>query len=282
VSENELGTYLRARREALPPTAVGLPHGRRRRTPGLRRAELATLAGVSVEYLARLEQGRDRNPSTQVIAALADALRLSTDERVQLRRIAKTAGGMACLVVLPPATSVRASVQLMIDRLEPTPAFVVNRLSDVIAYTAGFARLMQSTGLMDADRPNLARFVLTDPRARDVYPEWDRIADAWVANLRIAAGGDPYVGRLVDELTRAAGPLFTAQSDLTLGTPGCVGVERLIHSAAGELRLASETLTLPDADDQRLVVYLPGDEQTATALDRLTCPGPATLRAVNG
>lgn len=239
------------------------------------------MAGVSVEYLARLEQGRDRNPSAQVIAALAEALRLSTDERVQLRRIAKNAGGLTCLVAVPPATSVRASVQMTIDRLEPTPAFVVNRLSDVIAHTAGFALLMRSTGLMDTARPNLARFVLTDPRAREVYPEWDRIADAWVANLRISAGGDPYVGRLVDELTRTAGLLFAAQSDLTLGSPGRVEVERLIHPTAGEMRLSSETLILPDADDQRLVVYLPGDEETAAALDLLTRPGPSTLRAVN-
>lgn len=280
MSEYTLGTFLRSCREALTPAAVGLPVGRRRRTPGLRRAELATLAGVSVEYLARLEQGRDRNPSQQVLAALADALRLSTADRVQLRQIAKASGGMTCLVAEAPATSVRPGVQMTLDRLEPAPAFVVNRLTEVIAHTAGFARLMRPIGLLDAERPNLARFVLTDPRARTAYPGWNRIADSWVASLRVAAG-DPHVGRLANELARTAGAAYTARARTTLGDPGPVGVERLVHPDAGELRLGSETLRLPDADDQRLVVYLPADDETAAALDRLVRPGPATLRAVN-
>ena len=94
VSDNELGVYLRTRREAVTPAEVGLPGGGRRRTPGLRRAELATLAGVSVEYLVRLEQGRDRHPSAHVLAALADVLGLSADERLHLHLLAKATGGV--------------------------------------------------------------------------------------------------------------------------------------------------------------------------------------------
>src|SRR5689334_19099392 len=98
MGDTELGAFLRAHREAVPPAALGLPDGNRRRTPGLRRAELATLAGVSVDYLTRLEQGRDRSPSAQVLAALADTLGLSREERIHLYRLAKTAaaGGGTC------------------------------------------------------------------------------------------------------------------------------------------------------------------------------------------
>src|SRR3712207_6352319 len=98
---SELGDFLRSRREALSPEAVGLRRGARRRTPGLRRGELATLAGVSVESLARLEQGRDRHPSAQVITALADALRLSDNDLLHLRRIAKAQDGVPCLIIEP-------------------------------------------------------------------------------------------------------------------------------------------------------------------------------------
>ena len=93
MSENELGAFLRARREAVTPTEVGLPSGPRRRTPGLRRSEVATLAGISVEYLTRLEQGRDRNPSPSVLGSLADTLRLTVEERVHLRRLEKASNG---------------------------------------------------------------------------------------------------------------------------------------------------------------------------------------------
>jgi DNA-binding XRE family transcriptional regulator len=105
--DNELGTFLRMRRTAVQPGDVGLPSGQRRRTPGLRRAELAMLAGISVEYLTRLEQGRDRNPSMQVLATLANALQLSAGDRELLVRAAKAAGGSACPAqVSPPALTI--------------------------------------------------------------------------------------------------------------------------------------------------------------------------------
>src|ERR1700754_869172 len=115
MTETELGAFLRAHREAVSPAAVGLPNGTRRRTPGLRRAELATLAGVSVDYLTRLEQGRDRSPSAQVLAALAETLGLSRDERIHLHRLAKTAatttGG--CVGATRPRT-VRPTVRALL------------------------------------------------------------------------------------------------------------------------------------------------------------------------
>jgi len=155
VSDNELGAFLRARREAVTPDEVGLPAGARRRTPGLRRAELATLAGISVEYLTRLEQGRDRHPSAQVLGALAGALGLSAEDREQLRRLGKATGGNVCPAVEPPAGSVRPTVQALLDQLEPTPAFVANRLGDVLAYTIGYERLASPSACWTPDEQRL-------------------------------------------------------------------------------------------------------------------------------
>ncbi|MEV0594816.1 helix-turn-helix domain-containing protein [Nonomuraea cavernae] len=281
---NELGAYLRDRREAVTPADVGLPAGARRRTPGLRRSELATLAGVSVEYLARLEQGRDRHPSAQVLGALADALRLDPDERIHLRRLTKgAAGDVLCPAGVPPARSVRPTVRALLDRLEPAPALLLNRLGEVLARTSGYERLAGPLGLLDGDPPSLVRFVFTDSRARALYPDWERVADELVAMLKLESSrDDPHVSHLADELTIVAGAPFADRLAAPAGPPSPTGVERLTHPEAGELRLAYETLELPVKDGQHLVVYLPADDATALALDRLTGRRPGGLRAVSG
>jgi transcriptional regulator with XRE-family HTH domain len=270
MGDNELGAFLRARREAVTPAEVGLPSGPRRRTPGLRRAELATLAGISVEYLTRLEQGRDRHPSAEVLGALANALRLGADERFHLLLLSKQATGAAllCPVAEPPARSVRPTVRAVLDRLEPTPALVVNRLGDVLAHTTAYARLVGPVGLLDTEPPNLTWFVFADPRARSAYPDWDRVADERIAHLKIEPC--PRRAAFVEDLTIAAGAAVTDRLDTSAGLPQRTGVERLVHPEVGELRLAYETLELSDADDQRLIVYLPADSGTSAALDRLT------------
>lgn len=280
----ELGAYLRSRREATSPTKVGLPVGPRRRTPGLRRAEVATLAGISVDYLIRLEQGRDRNPSAQVLAALADALQLGEDERELLRNFAVHASGAElCPATIPPARAVRPTVQALLDRLEPSPAFVLNRLTDLLAWTEGYARIAGPLGILDADQPNLVRFTFTDPRARAAYPDWDAIADEQVGNLRSTLrNDDPDGNHLVAQLTGAGGAAFIDRWAARPAVRKRTGLKQVTHPVAGELRLGFETLQLPDADDQRLVVYLPGDEATAASLDRLAGRHPGALRAVGG
>ncbi|HYN97397.1 MAG TPA: helix-turn-helix domain-containing protein [Pilimelia sp.] len=271
MSDNELGTFLRTRREAVNPADVGLPTGHRRRTPGLRRSELATLAGVSVEYLTRLEQGRDRRPSAQVIGAIADALRLHTDERVHLRHLSKPTGAHGCQLAEAPATQVRATVRALLDRLGPAPALVLNRLGDVLAASPAYELVAGPIGLLDGPQPNVHRFVFTDARARLAYPEWDRVADEHAAYLRAELRrADAVSTFLAEELTVLAGAPFTGRLAAPPTAPRRTGVERLAHPAVGELRLAYEILELPDADEQRLVVYLPADEATATALDHLT------------
>ncbi|MFP3991753.1 helix-turn-helix transcriptional regulator [Streptomyces sp. E11-3] len=298
MSDNELGMFLRIRREAVTPADVGLPTGPRRRTPGLRRAELATLAGVSVEYVTRLEQGRDRHPSAQVLSALADALRLAASERIHLHRLSKSAeGGFTCMGGdAAPARTVRPTVRALLDRLEPAPAVLLNRLSELLAWTTGYEQLAAPTGLLDTNTnangngngdangtpPNLTRFVFTDARARAAFPDWDRVADNQVAALKQGPfRADPAVAALADELTVTAGPAFTDRVDTVPGLPRPTGVERWLHPQAGELRLSYETLELPVDDDQRLIVHLPADPATSQALDHLNGRHPGSLRAVS-
>ncbi|WP_431952813.1 helix-turn-helix domain-containing protein [Nocardia lijiangensis] len=285
MSDNELGLFLRTRREAVSPARVGLPAGPRRRTPGLRRAELATLAGVSVEYITRLEQGRDRHPSPPVLSALADALQLTPSERIHMHRLTKSADpGFSCMGDALPNRQVRPTVRAVLDHLDPAAAVVVNRLGEVLDCTDGYRRLMGPTGLLDDDPlANLVRFVFADPRARLAYPDWDDVADQRVAMLKHGPfRADPAIAHLADELTVIAGEEFTRRVESVPSLPAATGITRLTHPAAGPLRLAYETLDLPADDDQQLIVHLPADEATAAALDVLAGRRPGRLRAVSG
>ncbi|MGW4364450.1 helix-turn-helix domain-containing protein [Nocardia takedensis] len=285
MSDNELGLFLRTRREAVTPARVGLPSGPRRRTPGLRRAELATLAGVSVEYIIRLEQGRDRHPSPSVLSAIADALLLAPSERIHLFRLTKAGDpGFSCLGHARPVRSVRPSVRAVLGHLEPAAAVVVNRLSDVLAYTEGYRRLMVSTGLLDdPSTANLALFVFGDARAREFYPDWSHVADQQVAALKQGPfRNDPATAALADELEIVAGAEFTRRVATVPSLPAANGVTRVEHAEAGRLRLSYETLDLPADDDQQLVVYLPADEVTAGALGALAGYARVGLHVVSG
>ncbi|MFE1360670.1 MULTISPECIES: helix-turn-helix domain-containing protein [Streptomyces] len=283
MSENELGRFLRTRREAVTPADAGLPTGPRRRTPGLRRSELAMLAGVSVEYVTRLEQGRDRRPSASVLSALAEALGLSMRERIHLHRLTKAAEpGFSCgAESVPPGRTVRAPVRALLDRLEPAAAVVQNRLGELLATTRGFDRLMGPVGMLDGEPASIVRYVFGDERARVAFPDWERFADDQVAALKDGPfRADPHLARLADELTVTAGSRFTAREASVSGPPRPAGVLRMVHPGLdGELRLAYETLELPADDDQRLLVYLPADEGTAARLAALSAAGER-LRAV--
>ena len=277
MTDNALGRFLRARREATSPAAVGLPAGDRRRTPGLRRGEVAERAGISVEYLTRLERGSDRYPSGQVLGALADALKFNDDERVHLYRLIKaSSGGGAC----QQSTSVpapRPTVLALLDRLEPAPALIVDAAGDVLAYTAGFRALATPTGLLDEDRPNLARYTFADPRARTVFPDWPTIANERAATIRTAADlGDLAAAALAVELSITAGTDFGNRYAATAVLPTPTGTERWTHPEAGDLHLAYETLTLPGPEEHRLIVYLPATPQTKTALESLTTAATTT------
>lgn len=272
-----LGEFLRARRDATRPEALGLPAGPRRRAPGLRRSELASLAGISVEYLVRIEQGRDRNPSPSVVNALADALRLDVSEREHLRYLAKIAGGACVGSLAQPRREVRPRVLELLELLEPGIALVTNRLGDVLAYTTGFDLIARPTGLLEPGNPNLTRFVFTDERSRGVFPDWDRVADERAFDLWLGPSADRSA-QFQAELAPIAGDEFTRRMNRQALPPR--GRLRWRHPAVGELRFDREVMEFPAADGQQLVVFLPADDATGQALKRLRGPGRGTLRAV--
>jgi transcriptional regulator with XRE-family HTH domain len=282
MDESGMGAFLRECRESTPPERVGLPVGARRRTPGLRRAELAPLSGVSVDYLTRLEQGRDRNPSPQVLVALADALGLTVGERVRLRNLSKAASGAGALCPggSPPEREVRATTRALLEHLEPAPAALFNRLGETLAHTQGYQRLMGPLGLLDVEDEQPANrvwFVFADDRARSVYPDWESVADARLAELRAeSAPQDPHLAHLVEELEIVGGAPFTERMAGPESAPAVSGVERLAHPQVGEVRLSYERW---DTQGQYLVVYLPADQASEVALERLTRTG---LRALGG
>ncbi|MBL7262176.1 helix-turn-helix transcriptional regulator [Paractinoplanes lichenicola] len=281
MSENELGLFLRSRRESIDPAAVGLPAGSRRRTPGLRRSEVAMLAGVSVEYVTRLEQGRDRHPSPPVLGALADVLRLSGNDRVHLYRLTKGADAtFPCRADLTPSRVLRPTLRALIERLEPSLAVLVNHLGDLVARTAAFDAFAQPLGLLGTDPPNLLRYVLTSPRARTVFLEWPAVADHWVATLKEGPfRADPYVAAVADELSVIAGDDFTSRVATVPGVPAPTGILRVAHPALGSLTLAYESLELPADDSLRLIVYLPADPATTAALEGPAAHPPLRLVA---
>src|SRR4051794_13510886 len=204
-SSGELSACLRTWRDRIGPEEAGLQSGGRRRTPGLRREEVAALAGVSIDYLTRLEQGRDNNPSASVLAALAAALRLGDEERTHLAKLAAiTHSRELCPEATPLATEVAPGVQHLLDALGSTPAFVVGPLSDVVAWNPPWERVVAPLGMLDDPPANLARYAFTQPRAHTVYADWDTAAAEQVARLRAAEprwGEEPAFVALLEELS---------------------------------------------------------------------------------
>ncbi|MFF3315083.1 helix-turn-helix domain-containing protein [Streptomyces sp. NPDC003035] len=273
-----LGDFIRAKRDSIQPQSLGLPDHGRRRSPGLRRSDLAARAGISVEYLTRMEQGRDRNPSVAVVNALADALSLDPSERNHLRYLAKITGGecSAHTQPAPPPRDVRPSILETLRLLEPGIAMVTNRLGDVLAYTRAYESVTSGTGLLDADTPNLTRYVFTDPRARTFFADWDDVADEQAFDLWLGPSVENSEW-FTTELAPIAGPDFTRR--LNRHVVPRRGALRLNHPSGCELQLLRETLDL-SSDAQQLVVFLPADERTAQAVDQLRRRPHGRLRAI--
>lgn len=276
-----LGEFIRAKRDRTRPEDLGIRDQARRRAPGLRRTELAGRAGISVEYLTRIEQGRDRNPSPSVVNAVADALSLDPAERRHLAYLAKISGG-ACAGPHhrePPRRQVRPEVLQVIHLLEPAVAMITNRLGDILACTADFRAVMDATGLLEAEPASLTRYVFTDPRARNTFPDWDHVADEQAFSLWLGPSVASYEW-FTAELAPTAGPEFTRRLGQHLPPPR--RQLRMRHPATEhELRWNRETLELPVPDEQQLVIYLPADQQTSRALGQLQHEiQPRTLRAI--
>jgi transcriptional regulator with XRE-family HTH domain len=188
----EMGRFLRARREGVRPQDAGLPPGTgSRRTPGLRREEIATLAGVSIDYYTRLERGRETRPSPAVVDALAGALRLDTEEHNYLKSLADQAAHRAPVSPKPPSRTVRPAVRMLLEALRPNPAYLLSRTYDVLAANPGGAQLHYGLSDWPARQRNTIRYTFLHPAARDLFPDWDQKARSCVAQLRGIAGSDP-------------------------------------------------------------------------------------------
>ena len=276
--------FLTSRRAKITPERAGLPTAGQRRVPGLRRSEVAALAGMSVEYYAKLERGALAGVSAGVLDALARALHLDDAERAHLLRLAHEADGSNAILRnrrRPKQWTVRPSLQWSLDAIT-VPAILSNNRSDLLA-TNLLGRAMYIDHYADGtDVPNFCRFIFLDAAARRFYPNWEVAADMNVANLRTAAGKDPHdkgLHDLVGELSTRSDSFrhrWGAHNVRTHGT----GVKAFHHHVVGDLELAYESLDLRAEPDLTITMYTaePGSP-TAQAL-RLLASWAATEQSL--
>ena len=252
----ELSEFLRTRRARLKPEDVGLPDfGRHRRVPGLRREELAQLAGVSVAYYTRLEQGNGRNVSAEVLDAIAHALRLTGAEHAHLTHLAKPKQHKKKPSVR--AQVVRGTLRQLLDTMDGVPAYVAGRRTDILAWNAMAASLFGDWAELPPQDRNWARLTFLRPDYHDLFLDWEQKAIDIVCHLRMDAGcypEDPKLSALVGELSVKSEEFrrLWATHDVKEKSHG---VKRFRHPLVGELTLNYESLGLPDDSDQMLVVY---------------------------
>ncbi|MFF7632880.1 helix-turn-helix transcriptional regulator [Kitasatospora sp. NPDC008050] len=248
--DNHLGEFLRARRAALLPEDAGVASHGVRRVAGLRREEVAVLAGVNADYYTRLEQGRERHPSAQVLDALGRALRLDPDEHAHLHQLAGTVPGSR---FAHTTDRVGPALRQLLDGYPAAPAFVINRTLDVLAANALAEALHSPFERLD----NLARMVFLDPAGRQFYARWGHTTQAVVGHLRQAAGLDPDSPRL-RELVRtltADSTDFTRLWDAHAVRGKTQEAKHLLHPDVGPLTLTYQAFDVRDAPGQQLVVY---------------------------
>ncbi|MGF4044084.1 helix-turn-helix transcriptional regulator [Paenarthrobacter nitroguajacolicus] len=286
-THSELGEFLRIRRASLQPEDVGVLNYGIRRVPGLRREELAMLAGVSTTYYTRLEQGLSTNASEAVIDAIARALDLSKDERVHLFNLARPGKTKRRTPAKPD--KVRPGTLRLIQSMPGTPAVVLGRRSEVLAWNVLGHRLV--AGHLDfaapeapSTRPNMTRLLFLDDHTRELYTRWPDEARRAVASLRLVAGksaDDQELASLVGELTLKS-PDF-AKLWARHPVENCMsGVKYLHHPEVGYLELNFEVLTPPDESGHRVLLYAadPGSA-AAEALQLLQVSGD-TLKVPRG
>lgn len=276
-----LGEFLSARRSRVTLAEVGVASSGRRRVPGLRREELADLAGISAVYYARLEQGTSRNASPEVLDSLSRALGLADDEHRHLFDLAALARGRRSVRVdderLAPALA------QVLTALGDAPALILGRAMDVLAWNRAGHALTASH--LDVDcvqdarrRPNVAVNVFLDPRTAALYVDWPRKSRAVVGHLRMVAATastSPRVSAVIDELCTRSDAFATLWADHTVGT--CAGGSYVLdHPVVGRCAVDQQTLTASGADGQSLITFTPADGAAARAFGRLAAIRPPT------
>ncbi|WP_254898005.1 helix-turn-helix transcriptional regulator [Kitasatospora sp. NA04385] len=269
----ELAAFLRAKRARLQPEEAGLPRGPRRRTPGLRRQEVAQLAAVSVEWYVRLEQGRVGTPGTAVLDAIAEALRLTPDEHRHLHLLAR--GETPVLPADGPRQpEIRASLRQLLDGMPLFPAYLIDHRLDVLAHNAA-ARALFGPAFGTGAADNTARMLFLDPATRATQLDWARVAREMVGHLRTAAArhpDDPRLAAVLAEL-RAHSSEFTLWWDDHTVLERSSGTKRVQHPEAGRLLLHYDILT---TGPHHLFTLTPADPATDRALRHLVTAHTAT------
>lgn len=256
-TRNDIREFLTSRRGRITPKQAGLPaYGTRRRVTGLRREEVAMLAGISVEYYTRLERGSANGVSEDVLDGIARALQLDEAERAHLFDLVRVAGTARPAGRRPSQERVRPTVQRILDAMTDLPAYVRNGRLDILAANQ-LGEALYSEVFIDPTRPaNMARFTFLSPRATQFFKSWESVADDAVAILRAEAGRDPYDRRLSDLI----GELSTRSEEFRVRWAAHnvkfhrTGTKELHHPLVGDLTLAYEAFELP-ADGQRINVY---------------------------
>ncbi|MFB7929017.1 MULTISPECIES: helix-turn-helix transcriptional regulator [Streptomyces] len=272
----ELGRFLMARRAEVSPNQVGLPDAGKRRTPGLRREEVALLAGVGVSWYTWIEQGRAENVSGEVLDSIARVLRLSENQRLYLRQLA----GVQAVPLLPDAPPEAEAMRPFVENWWPNPAYIADHAWNVVVANAAAESLLGMVDEHPGDarlgrrRPyNILREFFTNDRARSAYPLWDKIAPTVVARFRSQAAlhiEDAAIPALVAEL-RVASPLFAQLWDRHEVLEDSCGPEVLTHPAVGDLHFTRATLDFTRRIALRMTVFLPAPGTgTEAALRRMS------------
>jgi transcriptional regulator with XRE-family HTH domain len=255
---NDVREFLTSRRAKITPQQAGLPAGRNRRVPGLRRTEVASLAGVSVEYYSRLERGNLAGVSEEVLEALSRALELDEAERAHLHDLARAASSRPFPHKRAQPESVRRSLQATLDAITTAAALINNGRGDMVAANALARALFSEMFVSSTRRPvNNARFVFLDPRAAAFYRDWSKAADETVAILRTQAGQDPHnkaLSDLVGELSTQSAEFRTRWAAHNV-RQHFTGTKHVRHPTVGDVELTYEVFDVSSESDLRLVVY---------------------------
>jgi len=260
----DLSEFLRGRRARIDPESVGLPsRGAYRRVPGLRREEVAQLAGVSTDYYTRLEQGRQITPSGSVLDALASALQLDASERSHLFDLTRGRSAAARRRRVPTVQKVRPGLRRLLDSYTGHAAFVLGLRTDVLATNHLCRVLIADFDAMPSRERNLTRWLILDEAARELNTDWERVAAEATAMLRLDAGrypDDTRTAELVGELTMRSESFgrWWADHKVLVRT---FGQKRLRHPQVGDLTIDYQAFTMPGQDDQTLFVYLPAQDR---------------------
>lgn len=254
--QNDLGDFLRVRRDSIQPADVGLPTHGLRRVPGLRREEVAILAGVSTDYYVKLEQGRSAGASNSVLDAIANVLRLNTTERAHLRHLVRpvVTTGFAGQKIVPPR--VRHSILRLVESIPDVPAVVIGATFNQLAWN-GLADALFGIAAMEEAGTTSVHQIFLDPAARVMYPDWSTVATEVVGYLRFNAGRDPddsALRMLVAELSVKSYEFHSMWKQQTVRDK-TFGRKLVHHPVAGTLDLNFETFRLPDDGSHSLITY---------------------------